>query len=43
MIQLPDVDKSVWGCYNEGLMKFYISKHYSYLTEYEINKEETRR
>ena len=40
MIQLLDVDKSVWGCCKEGLMTFCISK---YLTEYEHNKEETKR
>ena len=43
MIQLPDVDKSFMGWYNEGLMTFYISKYTSYLTEYEHNKEETKR
>ena len=40
MIQLPDVDKSVWGL---GLMTYLKSKYNSYSTEYEHNKKETER
>ena len=43
MIQLADVDKSVWGLYKEGLITFYISRYNSYFTEYDHNKEETKR
>ena len=42
MLQLPDIDKSVWDWYKEGLTTFYISKYNSYLTEYEYNKEEIK-
>ena len=42
MIQLPDVDKSVWGWNREELMTFYISKYNSYLTKYEHSEEETK-
>ena len=43
MIQLPDVDNSVWGWIKEGLMTIYKSKYNSYLTKYEHSEEETKR
>ena len=43
MIQLPDVDKSVLVWYKDGLMAFYTSYYLSHVTEYEHNKEETKR
>ena len=39
MIQLPDVDKSVWFWYKAGLMTFYASNYLSIFTEYKRNKE----
>ena len=41
MIQLKDIDKSVWVWYKDGLMAFYTSNYLSYLTDYEHNKETT--
>ena len=43
MIQLPDVEKSVWIWYKDGLMTFYTSNYLSHFTEYEHNNEQTKR
>ena len=43
MIQLPDVEKSVSVLNKDGLMTFYTSNYLSHVTEYEHNKELTKR
>ena len=43
MMQLQDVDKSVWVWYKDGLMAFYTSNYLSHFIEYEHNKELTQR
>ena len=44
-MQLPDVDKymHVWVWYKEGLMTLYTTNYLSHFTEYDNNKEETKR
>ena len=43
MIQLSDIDKSVWVLYKDGLMSCYTSNYMSHFVDYEHNKELTQR
>ena len=43
MIQLTDVEKSIWVWYKDGLMTIYKSNYLSYFIGYELNNEFTQR
>ena len=42
IIQLTDIDKSVWVWYKDGLMTFYTPRYMSHFTEYENKKEKLK-
>ena len=43
MVQLQDVDKSVWVRYKHGLMTFYTSNYLFHFPKYKHTKEITQR